>query len=73
MTVLRTARDFLRLPGVLDVKAATPAPGCVTLVVEPAAAGVKGYLDPGDGDGTGLVPIGTTVHVEVAETLVVLP
>lgn len=61
-----TRLDFARLPGVLDVKCATPELGCVTLVVEPGAAGIGNYLDPGQGDGTGVVPLGVKVVVEVA-------
>jgi hypothetical protein len=62
---LGTCGEFAALPGVLEVKCGAPRAGYVTLVVEPGAAGIGQYLDPGQGDGRGVVPIGLTVVVEV--------
>lgn len=66
--VLQTVGDFKRLPGVLDVWPAMPEAGSVTLIVSPEAAGIGEYLDPGSGDGRGLVPIGMRIRV-LARTL----
>lgn len=66
--MIGTKLELMRLPGVLDVRPATPVAGCVTLVVQEGARGIKGYLDPGDGDGTGMLPINMRLEVVVAET-----
>lgn len=63
--VIQTASEFRSLPGVVEVLPADPAPGYVTLIVEPEARGLAQYLDPGNGDGTGLVPLGCEIRVVV--------
>lgn len=60
MTFIGTIDNFKALPGVLEVKPATPTPGCVTLVVEP---GYERYADT-TGEGTGSYPIGMLVLTE---------
>ncbi len=66
---MQTRADFLRLPGVIDALSCVPEPGCVTLVVAPDGRGWARTLDPGEGDGTGMCPIGVRVYEQDADYL----